>query len=125
MNKAERCREFARVMRWLVTHPEDKYKLIDYDEPYKATDYLEIIRQLEEDSLEYLIPLILVVIPFNVEFGHALGRLTAEALIEQWERMGPEGFLRKLKALTEEEMHNPKPVSHRAKIKNKKERIHA
>lgn len=104
MDKTERRKEFAKVMRWLTKHEADRYVLIDFGEPYTGEDYLRVLRNLEKDSLEYLIPLLLVVEPRRVEYDNALRRFAAEALIDRWESLGVEAFLQELEGLTKEEM---------------------
>lgn len=108
MDKMERRNEFATVMRWLVEHETDKLVLVNYDEPYRGEDYIRVIRNLHKDSLEYLIPLVLVVEPHRVEFDNALRRFAAEALIDRWESQGAEAFLQELESLTREEMMREK-----------------
>lgn len=104
MEKTASRREFVKVMRWLAEHPAEKSFLIDTMGPYDPEDYLQVIEKLEADSLEYLIPLILQSYPMNREFNLALDRMAADALIQQWEDMGADGFLQRIKGLTEEEI---------------------
>ncbi len=101
MEKSASRRDFAKVMRWLAEHPVEKGLLMDNMSPYEPEEYLQVIEKLEADSLEYFIPLILQSHPVNWVFSLALDRMAADALIQQWEDMGEESFLQKLKEMTE------------------------
>lgn len=92
MDKTASRQEFIKVMHWLAEHPAERTFLLNPSDPYNAEDYLQLILTLEEDSLEYFIPLAFYNSFLDRDLDQAVKRMNADALETMWEKMGPEAF---------------------------------
>ncbi|NBI18196.1 hypothetical protein D1841_11405 [Neglecta sp. X4] len=104
MDKTASRQEFIKVMHWLAEHPVEKKFLLNLNDPYSGEEYLRLMLMLEEDSLEYFIPLAYYNAFMNRDMEQAVNHIDADALEMMGERLGPEGFFHNFRKRLGEEI---------------------
>lgn len=97
MDDNMRQKEAIKVHKWIAKNPRVVHRMINLEDNITPQECIELIEILEEQSLEYLIPILLYTVDNNGVISKAIARVNAESLSMTWESMGTAQMLTDIK----------------------------
>lgn len=96
--------EAIRVTKWMAENPKLARRFLNGEECTTAQECLKIIDSLCQQSLEYLVPILLYTMRFDAVMDAVQLRMNAEGNARTWEHLGTEQMMKELKNKIKEEM---------------------
>ena len=104
MEKEMRQQEAIRMMKWIAQYPKIVNRIVNMEQCTTPEECIEVINLLDKHSFEYLVPILLHTVDYDVVMDRGISRLYAEGLATVWEQKGTAHVLDDMKDIIREEI---------------------
>lgn len=104
MEAEMRKKEAIKVHKWIAEYPRLIRRVLNVEDSTTPEECIEIIEVLEEQSLEYLVPVLLYSVDFNGVMNKVIARVNAESVAKTWEATGTKEMMADIKNKIREEI---------------------
>jgi len=104
MEKEMRQREAIRMMKWIAQYPKIVNRIVNVEQCTTPEECIETIELLEECGFEYLVPLLLYTVDYDIVMDRVISKLHAEGMAKIWGQMGMACILNDIKHKIREEI---------------------